>query len=58
MASYNLACAQARANLPDQATVTLREAIGLNPDVRVNARSDPDLAALRDSGRLEAALAP
>jgi len=58
MASYNLACAQARANLPDQAAVTLREAIGLNPDVRVNARSDPDLAALRDSGRLEAALAP
>jgi hypothetical protein len=58
MASYNLACAQARTNLPDQAAVTLREAIGLNPDVRANAGSDPDLAVLRDSGRLEAALAP
>jgi hypothetical protein len=33
-------------------------AIGLNPDVRANARRDPDLALLRDSGRLEAALAP
>ena len=58
MASYNLACAQAGANLPDQAAVTLREAIGLNPDVRANAGRDPDLAVLRESGRLEAALAP
>jgi len=49
MASYNLACAQAGSKLPDQAAVTLREAIGLNPGVRPNARRDPDLAVLRES---------
>ncbi len=58
MASYNLACAQARANLPDEAAAALREAVRLNPDVRVNARRDPDLAILRDSGQFEAMLAP
>jgi len=47
MASYNLACAQARANLPDQAAATLREAITLNPDLATNASRDPDLASLR-----------
>ena len=58
MASYNLACAQARANLPDQAAAALREAIRLNPDVRANARRDPDLAILREGGQLEAMLTP
>jgi len=58
MASYNLACALARAGRLDQAAAALREAVMLNPDVRANARRDRDLAALRDSGRLEAALAP
>ena len=58
MASYNLACALARAGRLDQASAALREAVTLNPDVRVNARRDPDLAAVRDSGRLEALLAP
>ena len=58
MASYNLACALARAGRLDQAAAALREAVTLNPDVRVNARGDPDLAAVRDSGRLEALLAP
>ena len=56
MASYNLACAQARAGRPDQAAAALREAIGLNPDVRANAGRDPDLAVLREAGRLEALL--
>ena len=56
MASYNLACAQARANLPDQAAAALREAITLNPHVRANAGRDPDLASLRESGRLGALL--
>ena len=56
MASYNLACAQARANLPDQATAALREAVTLNPDVRANARRDADLVILRASGRLRAVL--
>ena len=57
MAGYNLACVLARANLPDEAAAALREAIMLNPDVRANATRDPDLAILRDSGRLAAALA-
>jgi hypothetical protein len=57
MAWYSLACAQARAARPDEAAEALREAITLNPDVRVNAARDPDLAVLRGSGRLEALLA-
>jgi tetratricopeptide (TPR) repeat protein len=57
MASYNLACVQARAGRPDDALAALTEAVGLNPDVRANAARDPDLAALRDSGRLAAVLA-
>jgi hypothetical protein len=58
MASYNLGCALARAGRLDQAAAALREAVTLNPDVRANARRDPDLAALRESGRLDAPLAP
>jgi hypothetical protein len=57
MASYNLACACARAGQLEQATAALHDAIALNPDVRANAGRDPDLAALRDSGRLDAVLA-
>lgn len=56
MACYSLACAQARAELPDDAVVTLTEAIGLNPDLRTNARRDTDLRDLRDGGRLDAVL--
>jgi hypothetical protein len=58
MAAYNLACVQARANLPDEAAAALREAVMLNPDVRANATRDPDLAILRKSGRLAAELTP
>jgi len=58
MASYNLACALARAGRLDQAATALREAVTLNPDVRANARRDRDLAAFRDSARLEALLTP
>jgi tetratricopeptide (TPR) repeat protein len=47
MACYNLACAQARRGLPDQAARTLNEAISLNPDLRANASRDPDLVILR-----------
>jgi tetratricopeptide (TPR) repeat protein len=57
MASYNLACAQARAGCPDEAVQSLGEAIRLNPDVRANAGRDGDLASLRGGGRLEALLA-
>ena len=56
MASYNLACAQARAGLLDEATAALTEAVSLNPDVRANARRDSDLAAVRDTGQLTALL--
>jgi hypothetical protein len=52
MAAYGLACAQAQAGLADAAAGMLAAAIALNPDVSANARRDPDLAALRDSGAL------
>ena len=57
MAYYGLACAQAVAGLADAAAVTLATALELNPDVRVNAGRDPDLATLRDGGRLDGILA-
>jgi hypothetical protein len=56
MAGYNLACAQARSGQWEQAARALTEAIGLNPDIRANASRDPDLAGLRDTGRLAAVL--
>ena len=49
MAGYNLACAQAQAGQPDQAARTLAEAIEANPDLRANARRDPDLKVLREA---------
>ena len=52
MAAYNLACAQVATNDPTRAAATLTEAIKLNPDLRANARRDPDLAALRAGGQL------
>jgi hypothetical protein len=52
MAAYGLACAQAMAGLADEAAGTLASAIALNPDLRANARRDPDLAALRERGEL------
>jgi hypothetical protein len=56
MASYSLACAQARAGQADAAAETIGAAITLNPDLHVNARRDPDLAVLREDGRLSALL--
>jgi hypothetical protein len=53
MAHFNLACAQAQSQLPDDAVGSLREAIELNPDLRANASRDADLAGLRASGRLD-----
>ncbi len=52
LAGYSLACAQAQAGQPDEAVRTLAEAIAANPDLRANAARDPDLAVLRESGRL------
>ncbi len=54
MAGYSLACALARAGRPDEAASVLAEAIGANPDLRVNAGRDPDLAGLREAGMVEA----
>ncbi|MGH3150913.1 MAG: TPR end-of-group domain-containing protein [Streptosporangiaceae bacterium] len=54
MAGYSLACVQARSGQPDQAVSTLAAAVEANPDLRVNVSTDPDLAALRAAGRLEA----
>jgi hypothetical protein len=56
MAAYSLACTQAVANDPAGAAATLSEAIRLNPDLRANARRDPDLAALRAGGQLASLL--
>jgi tetratricopeptide (TPR) repeat protein len=56
MAGYSLACAQAQAGQREDAVRTLSEAIEANPDLRVNAGRDRDLADLRDSGRLDAVL--
>jgi len=56
MARYNLACARAGAGLLDEAAAAVANAIALNPDVRANAATDPDLASLRDSGRMAALL--
>jgi tetratricopeptide (TPR) repeat protein len=54
MASYNLGCVRAGAGLLDEAAAALAEAIALNPDVAANAARDPDLASVRDSGRMPA----
>jgi tetratricopeptide (TPR) repeat protein len=55
MASYNLACAQAKAGDLDAAAATVRETVALNPGLRPKVRTEPDLAALRDAGLLESA---
>jgi hypothetical protein len=57
MAYYNLACARAHSAAPGEAIGPLRQAIELNVDLVANVRRDADLAALRDSGHLDAMLA-
>ncbi len=57
MAGYNLACAQAKAGRLDDAAVSVRDAISFNPDLRAKAGGEPDLAILRESGRLDSVLA-
>ena len=54
MAGYSLACALARAGRPDEAAPVLAEAIAANADLLVNAARDPDLAAVREAGLVEA----
>ncbi len=53
MAHYNLACAQARADLLDAAIDSLRRADDLNPGLLAKASNDADFSVLRDSGRLD-----
>jgi hypothetical protein len=55
MASYNLACAQAMAGHLDDAAAAVRETVALNPGLREKVGTEPDLAALRESGLLESA---
>jgi hypothetical protein len=57
MASYNLACAYAAADQIGAAATAVEAAVTLNADLRANAARDPDLAAVRDGGRLAAVLA-
>ena len=54
MAGYSLACALARTGRPDEAAAVLADAIEANPDLRVNAARDPDLAGLREAGLVAA----
>jgi hypothetical protein len=55
MASYNLACAQAKAGRLDDAAAAARETVALNPGLRAKVGTEPDLASLRESGLLESA---
>lgn len=57
MASYNLACAQARAGRLDDAAVTVRATVSDNPGLRAKIGTEPDLAMLRDGGHLDSVLA-
>jgi len=54
LGGYSLACALARAGQPEEAAPVLAEAIGANPDLLVNAGRDPDLAAVREEGLVDA----
>jgi len=56
MACYGLACAQARSGRADDAVAAIRQAISLNPELLASAGRDPDLAALREAGRLSTLL--
>jgi len=57
MAAYNVACAQAKASLLDEAADSVRQTLSLNPGLRGKIGTEPDLAALRDGGHLASMLA-
>lgn len=57
MASYNLACAAAKAGQLERAADAAAQAAQFNPDLRAKLDTEPDLAVLRADGRLAAALA-
>ncbi len=52
---YNLACAESRGGRPDDALGHLLLAVSLEPRFGTSARSDPDLAAIRDDPRFPTA---
>ena len=56
MASYNLACAQAKAGRLDEAAAAVRETVVLNPGLRAKVATEPDLAVLADAGLLESSV--
>jgi hypothetical protein len=56
MAVYNLACAQARLGHVEAGLESIRRAVALNGDLQSNLERDPDLASLRESGRLARAV--
>lgn len=49
--AYNLACAEARAGLRDDALAHLAQAVALEPSFREHAQGDGDLDAVRDDPR-------
>lgn len=53
---YNLACARAGQDRPDEALTLLEEAFKLRPDYKEAATSDKDLAPLYDNPRFQAAI--
>jgi hypothetical protein len=57
MAHYSLVCTQATLGQTEAAVKSLGLAVASNPDLVAHARSEPDLAALREHGRLAAVLA-
>jgi tetratricopeptide (TPR) repeat protein len=50
---YNMACAYARLKKNDAAISSLRQACNMQPEARLWARRDPDLASLRGSKEFE-----
>ncbi|MDR2984833.1 MAG: hypothetical protein LBV34_08325 [Nocardiopsaceae bacterium] len=55
MASYNLACAQAKAGNLEEAAAAVRQTVALNPGLQAKVATEPDLAVLREAGLLESA---
>jgi hypothetical protein len=56
MASYNLACAAARAGQLERAADAAARAAQLNPELRAKLGTEPDLAGLRAHRSLSVAL--
>jgi tetratricopeptide (TPR) repeat protein len=55
---YNMACAYARLNKKGAALSSLSQAAAMQPEVRLWASRDPDLASLRDDREFQAIVRP